>query len=195
MQWTPLADKCKLLLCVFMNWLGFSFRFPTKPVQKEPCSSTVPPQVCVWQVMLEQCLPAQCGLLPWLWCFQLNPSTSVCVPLLSAELLHPCLLVSGSLLRFEIGLVLAFCVLQKLPVLLPNPGCWQRKSFQGQWDILWVVPNGFAVYSDPAVGCPTQNGLACWRFPMPSVGAILFIFNLLPLACNCTWVQESLWPG
>lgn len=90
--------------------------------------------------------------------------------------------------------MLAFSVLQNLPVLLPNPGCWQRNSFQGQWDILWVVPDGFAVYSDPAMGSPTEKGLACCRFPVASIGAIAFIFNLLPLICriqNCTWKSSG----
>ena len=148
MEWTPFADKCKLLLCAFVNWLGFSLTFLTKPLQKKPSGGTVFPQACSRWCWSGAYLHGM-GSSPWVWCLEFDPSAtqSACPCCLqswcTSGLWCLCLLIYMHI-RLSLWkqiwncLMLAFCIVQKLTVIPSNPGCWRRHPFQGQYETMWV---------------------------------------------------------
>ena len=123
MQWTPFAEICKLLLCAFVNWLGFSLTLLIRPLWKEPSRGTVFPQASSGWCWSGAYLHGM-GSSSWVCSLELDPSDrqSVCPCCLQSWCTSGlwclclcwfiCTLGCFSESRFEIGLVLVFCVLQ-----------------------------------------------------------------------------------
>lgn len=192
MRWTPFTDKCKLLLCAFVNWLGFSLTFLTKPLQR----SHLPALYFLRRVanaegMVPTCavgaLPLGFGVLSGL------PALAVCRA--GARQASGVSVCGGRYAQWviswkaelKLGPWWLFAYCKKLTVIPPNPAGGNMSS-RDDLKLGELVPNSFVACSGPTVGYPTENMLVWWSFPLVNIAAI--VFHLLPLGLrmeNCTW--------
>lgn len=192
MGWTPFTDKCKLLLSAFVNWLGFSLTFLTKPLRR----SHLPALYFLRRVadaegMVPACavgaLPLGFGVLSGLHALAVCragacPAAGVSV---SGDRYAQCIIILKAELKLGLWWLFAYCKI--LTVIPPNPAGGDTPS-RDSVKLGELLARGFAACSSRTVGYPTENVLVCWSFPSVNIAAI--VFHLLPLGLrieNCTW--------